>query len=122
MSRALLGLLLFVAILTGICAGQRTALGQEQVRLQGEIVDMVSYMTKGGSVGPEEHAQQCAKKGEPIGLRTDDSELYLLVDDHNNPDPYDAAKALGGKRTAVTGKKVNKQGVASIIVEDVKGQ
>ena len=83
---------------------------------------MVSYMTKGGSVGPEEHAQQCAKKGEPIGLRTDDSELYLLVDDHNNPDPYDAAKALGGKRTAVTGKKVNKQGVASIIVEDVKGQ
>jgi len=108
-------------VLAGICAGQRSALGQEEVHLQGEIVDMVSYMTKGRSAGPEEHAQQCAKKGAPIGLLTDDSQLYLLVDDHNNPDPYDAAKALGGKRTAVTGKKFNKQGVASIVVEDVKG-
>jgi hypothetical protein len=109
-------------VLAAICTWPRTGLGQEEVHLQGEIVDMVSYMTKGGSVGLEEHAQQCAKKGEPIGLLTDDSQLYLLVDDHNNPDPYDAAKALGGKRTAVTGRKFNKQAVASIVVEDVKGQ
>ena len=109
-------------VLAGICAWPRSGLSQADVHLQGEIVDMVSYMTKGGSVGSEEHAQQCAKKGEPIGLLTDDSQLYLLVDDHNNPDPYDVAKTLGGRRTAVTGKKFNKQGVASIVVQDVKGQ
>ena len=83
---------------------------------------MVSYMTKGEGVAPEEHAQQCAKKGAPIGLLADDSQLYLLVDDHNNPDAYDVAKTLGGKHTAVTGTRFNKQGVASIVVEDVKGQ
>ena len=96
-------------------------MAQEEVHLKGEIVDVGSYMTQGSAVGADAHARECAKKGKPVGLLTDDGHLYLLVDDHNNPDPYDAAKALGGKRADLTGKRFAKQGVACIVVEEVKG-
>ena len=112
---------LLVMMLLGAYGWPHRGAGQENASVQGEIIDMVSYMTKGNGAAPEEYAQLCAKKGEPIGLLTDDGQLYLLVDDHNNPDVYDVAKTRGGKRTDVTGKKFIKQGVASIVVEAVKG-
>ena len=63
----------------------------------------------------------CAKKGVPIGVLTDAGEVYLLLDDHNNSDPYDAAKKLAGERAEISGAKFSKQGVASIVVSGVKG-
>ena len=57
-----------------------------------------------------------------LGILTDAGEVYLLLDDHNNPDPYDDAKKLAGEHAQVTGKKYVKQGVASIVVGGVKGQ
>jgi len=112
---------LLVMMVAGVSGWPRRGVGQQDAKVQGEIVAMVSYMTKGNS-SPEEHAQLCSKKGEPIGLLTGDGHLYLLVDDHNNPDGYDVAKTLGGKRADVTGKTFTKQGVASLVVEDVRGQ
>jgi len=96
---------------------------QEDVTVQGEVVDMACYMAK-GSKGPGHKAcaQMCAKKGVPIGVLTDAGEVYLLLDDHNNSDPYDAARKLAGERAEISGKKFNKQGVASIVVSGVKGQ
>jgi hypothetical protein len=44
-----------------------------------------------------------------------------LLDDHNNPDPYDATKKLSGARAETSGKKFNKQGVASVVVSGAKG-
>lgn len=94
---------------------------QEQVTVQGEIVDLTCYMTK-GSRGADHKgcAQQCAKKGLPIGVLTDGGDLYLLLDDHNDPEPYEAAKKIAGDRGEIAGKKVNKQGVDSIIVSSAK--
>jgi len=95
---------------------------QDEVTVQGEIIDMACYMAK-GSRGPSHKAcaQMCAKKGVPIGVLTDAGEVYLLLDDHNNPDPYDDAKKLAGERAEISGKKFNKQGVSSIVVGGTKG-
>ena len=101
----------------------RAAHAQEDVTVQGEILDMACYMAKGSKgAGHKACAQMCAKKGVPIGILTDAGEVYLLLDDHNNPDPYDDAKKLAGERAEITGKRFTKQGVASIVVGAAKGQ
>jgi len=102
--------------------GGGAALAQEDVTVQGEIIDMACYMAKGSrGAAHKACAQLCAKKGVPIGVLTDAGEVYLLLDDHNNSDPYEATKKLAGQRVEVSGKKFNKQGVASIVVGAVKG-
>ena len=98
-------------------------LAQDDITVQGEIVDMACYMSKGSRGSAHKScAQLCAKRGVPIGVLTDGGEVYLLLDDHNNPDPYEDAKKLAGNRAEVNGKKFNKQGVASIVVTTVKEQ
>ena len=94
---------------------------QEDVAVQGEIIDMACYMAKGAKGASHKAcAVLCAKKGVPIGILTDAGEVYLLLDDHNDPDPYDDAKKLAGERASINGKKYNKQGVASIVVASAK--
>ncbi|HVN85747.1 MAG TPA: hypothetical protein VMW17_12970 [Candidatus Binatia bacterium] len=95
---------------------------QEAVTVQGEILDMACYMAK-GSQGPSHKAcaQLCAKQGVPIGVLTDAGEVYLLIEDHDNTSPYEAAKKLAGVRAEISGKKFVKQGVASIQVSGAKG-
>jgi hypothetical protein len=95
---------------------------QEAVTVQGEIVDLACYMSK-GSKGAQHRAcaQMCAKKGVPIGVLTDGGDVYLLVDDHEDPEPYEAARKLAGDRAEVSGKKFAKGGVAAIVVNGAKG-
>jgi hypothetical protein len=115
-------------LLLALCAGFVLAAAagavraQEDVTVQGEIVDLACYMTK-GSKGPQHRAcaQMCAKKGVPIGVLTDAGDVYLLVDDHDDPDPYEALKKLAGDRAEVSGKKFVKGGVAAIMVTGSKG-
>ncbi|MBI3786516.1 MAG: hypothetical protein HY270_24265 [Deltaproteobacteria bacterium] len=96
---------------------------QEDLTVQGEIIDMACYMAKGSKGSAHKAcAQMCAKKGVPIGVLTDGGEVYLLLDDHNNSDPYDQAKKLAGEHAEITGKKFVKQGVASIVVSGAKAQ
>lgn len=108
-----------------VCAGGWPAAGRAQdadVTVQGEIVDLSCYMARGSrGAAHKSCAQMCAKKGVPIAVLTEGGELFLLLDDHNNPDPYDAAKKLAGERAEVSGKKFSKQGIASIVVGSVKG-
>lgn len=111
------------ALMLLLCGPLRPAMtnAQEALTVKGEIVDMACYMAK-GLKGPAHKAcaQLCARKGVPIGVLTDDGHLYLLLEDHNNTDPYDAAKKLAGERAEVSGKEFNKQGVASIVVSAAK--
>lgn len=95
---------------------------QGNVTVQGEIVDLACYLPK-GSRGPAHKpcAQMCAKRGAPLGVLTDAGDLYLLVDDHNAPEPYETAKKLAGDRAEITGNKVSRQGLAGIVVEAAKG-
>jgi hypothetical protein len=95
---------------------------QEAVTVQGEVLDMACYLAK-GKKGPEHKscALMCAKSGVPLGILTDSGELYLLIDNHDNNEPYEATKKLAGSRAEITGQKFVKQGMASIMVGGVKG-
>lgn len=121
MKRSAVAPCLFVLTAVTLLGWRAAAFAQDEVTVQGEIIDMACYMAK-GSRGPSHKAcaQMCAKKGVPIGVLTDGGEVYLLLDDHNNPDPYDSAKKLAGERAEVSGKKFSKQGVNSIVVGGIK--
>ena len=82
----------FAALLACLPLG---ADAQEEITVQGEIVDMACYMAK-GSRGPSHRvcAQKCAERGIPIGVLTDDGNLFLLLEDHSDEEPYENAKKL----------------------------
>ena len=111
-----------LTLIIGGLSGPGMGRAQEDATVQGEVVDLACYMAKGSKgAGHKACAQMCAKKGVPIGVLTDDGELFLLLDDHNSPEPYEAAKKLAGERAEVTGKKFSKPGIVSIVVSAVKG-
>jgi len=113
-----------VAILfaVGMLCSSAAARAQEDVTVKGEIVDLACYLAK-GKKGPEHKscAQMCAKGGVPMGLLTDNEELYLLIDDHANPKGYEAAKKLAGTNAEISGKKFVKNGMNSIVVNAASG-
>jgi len=99
-----------------------TANAQEEITVQGEIVDLACYLSK-GSKGPSHRvcAQKCAERGIPIGVLTDDGHVFLLLEDHSDEDPYEEAKKLAGERAEVKGKKFIKPGIEGIVVGEIKG-
>jgi hypothetical protein len=101
----------------------RPTAGQEQVTVSGEVVDLACYLSKG--LKGKRHkacAEMCAKKGLPLGVLTEAGDVYLLIEDHDNPGPYDTVKGLAGEQAEVSGKKFTKGGVQSILISSVKGQ
>ncbi len=95
---------------------------QDKVTLKGEVLDLTCYLSHGAKGG--EHracAQMCAKKGLPIGLMTDSAEVFLLIEDHDKPEAYNALKPLAGSRAEVVGKKFSKSGMNAIMVLESKG-
>jgi hypothetical protein len=98
-----------------------TATADEDVEVQGEILDMTCYLHK-GSKGRRHRAcaQACAEKGLPIGILTDDEQVFLLIEDHDNPEPYAAAAKLAGQKAALKGKKYSKGAVTAIMVTEAK--
>ncbi len=113
----------FVALACVIIAGiiPSPARAQEDVTVQGEILDMTCYLHK-GSKGRRHRAcaEMCAEKGLPIGILTDADEVFLLIEDHDDPAPYAAAAKLAGHKAALKGKKYAKGGVAAIMVTEAK--
>jgi len=97
-----------------------SALAGEKVT--GEIVDLSCYLahpaTSTGS-GHRKCAETCAKKGLPMGILTGEKEVYLLLEDHDNPKAYAAALAKAAQQATVDGRPVNLGGVRGIVVEAV---
>jgi hypothetical protein len=86
--------------------------------ISGEIVDMACYMS--GDEHGAKHAKcagMCVLNGAPMGLLTKDGTLYLVVADHADEKPYDAAKKLAGGNAKLTGKVTKKGGVQALILE-----
>lgn len=104
-------------------AAENPARGQEDISVEGEIVDLACYMSK-GSKGPSHRvcAQKCAERGIPIGVLTDDGKLFLLLEDHSDEEPYEDAKELAGYRAEVKGKKFSKPGIDGILVGEIEGK
>jgi hypothetical protein len=95
---------------------------QQEITVQGEIVDLACYLAK-GLKGPSHRtcAQKCAERGIPIGVLTDDGKLYLLLEDHSDDEPYEDAKELAGQRAEVKGKQFSKPGIDGLVVAEIKG-
>lgn len=116
-------LILAIVCFTALSTWAATpALAQEDITVQGEIVDLACYLSK-GSRGPSHRvcAQKCAERGIPIGVLTDDGNLFLLLEDHSDEEPYEDAKKLAGDRAEVKGKKFSKPGIVGIVVGEIKG-
>lgn len=92
-------------------------------KVTGEVVDMSCYLHHPESSTGNSHkkcAETCAKKGLPMGILTDDKQVFVLLEDHENPKGY--ATALEGAATTITveGTKVTQGGMSGIVVESVK--
>ncbi|HLK10499.1 MAG TPA: hypothetical protein VKW76_03900 [Candidatus Binatia bacterium] len=87
----------------------------------GEVVDLACYIpheSKGAS--HRKCADTCAKKGMPLGLLTDDNQLYLVLEDHENPKAYAQVKEKAAEKITVEGEKVSRGGMNAIVAEVVK--
>ena len=116
---------LALAALIGAAPALRASIAsaQEPVTVKGEIVDLACYLSK-GSKGKRHKtcAQLCAKKGLPIGVLSESGDVYLLIEDHDDPAPYESAKGFAGEQAEVTGKKFTKGGIQSILVSGAKAE
>jgi hypothetical protein len=93
----------------------------ESTTVQGEIVDMGCYLGHGAKGAKHKAcATKCIAGGMPMGLLTDDGELYLLTMNHDNHDPFDAAKQMAAETVRVTGPVHERDGMLSLEVTAVE--
>jgi hypothetical protein len=90
--------------------------------VSGEILDLACYLPhpqmKGQ--GHKKCAETCVKKGLPMGLLTDDGQVYVILEDHDNPKPYAALKDKAAQKVTIEGDKVSQGGTQGIVVQAVK--
>ncbi len=88
---------------------------------KGEIVDIACYVPHGAKgAGHADCSKKCARSGQPIGLLTDDGALLLLLADHGDSKPFEAAKELAGSKAEVTGRLDTRDGMKAVTVTGVK--
>lgn len=91
--------------------------------LTGEVVDLACYIPHPATSHGNSHrkcADTCLKKGMPMGLVTEDKQVYLLLEDHNNPKPYGELREKAAETVTVEGTKVAQGGVQGLVVDTVK--
>ena len=106
-----------------LLAGSLLAGARADDTVTGEVIDLSCYLHHPETSHGESHkkcAETCAKKGLPMGLLTDDKQVILLLEDHENPKGYATALEGAAKTITVEGTKVNQGGMAGIVVESVK--
>lgn len=88
---------------------------------KGEIVDTSCYLTHGAKGAKhKECATKCIKGGAPMGLLTEKGEVFLLLPDHDNGDPYEKAKDLAAETVTVKGDGAEKAGIHAIVVKSIE--
>lgn len=97
------------------------ALAQNTTTITGEVVDVACALKKGEGGKGEAHAKcamACAKKGQQVGIMTDDA-VYNVVGDYaanNNAKLLDFV----AKRVTVTGTVAEKDGQKTITIASIK--
>ena len=105
----------------GVVSAGRVARAADTVT--GEVVDLTCYMghpETGHGAGHRKCAETCAKKGLPMGILTEDKQVFLLLQDHDNPKAYADALSKPAETVTVEGNKVTQGGLTGIVVETVK--
>jgi len=121
MSRVAMALLLAGGMLAWGRANAPAADGAMET-LTGEVVDLACYIPHPTSRGNSHRkcADTCLKKGMPMGLVTEDKQVYLLLEDHNNPKPYGELREKAAETVTVEGTKVAQGGIQGVVVDTVK--
>jgi len=91
--------------------------------VSGEVVDMSCYMPHpetGRGRGHRKCAETCLKKGLPMGVLAEDGQLYLALEDHDQPKAYAELATKAAETVTVEGEKVTIGGVQGIVVEAVR--
>ena len=65
-------------------------------------------------------ADTCVKKGLPMGLLTEDKQVYLILEDHENPKAYAQLKDKAAETVTIEGNKVAGGGTQAFVVESIK--
>jgi type 1 fimbria pilin len=102
-------------------AGAVQAEGGEKVTLQGEILDMACYVSR-GATGAEHAkcAKACVKGGQPMGILAKDGTVYLLYASHEDGSAFNETKEFAGAQVELTGMVASKSGIKGIEVQSVK--
>jgi hypothetical protein len=82
----------------------------EETTVTGEVLDMACYLDHGAH--GEKHAdcaQKCISSGLPVGLKTTDGTVYLLIGEHK-PANQELAQ-YAAKTITVKGKLVSRDGI-----------
>jgi hypothetical protein len=119
-----LAVVLVVAVSTlAVGSGPAGAAEPALATISGEVVDLACYLPHPATGHGQAHrkcAETCAKKGLPMGIVTDDQQVFLLLENHDNPKAYAAAIAKPAEKVTIEGSKVTNGGLQAIVVEAVK--
>ncbi|HET9886570.1 MAG TPA: hypothetical protein VFR10_03590 [bacterium] len=96
----------------------------KSITVKGEVVDLVCYLDhEAQGAKHADCAKTCISSGLPVGIKTADGKVYMLVGDHKPLNEKLAAYAA--KTITIRGKAVSRDGFNMIenaeIVEETKG-
>ncbi len=80
------------------------------ITVKGEVLDMACYLDHGAH--GEKHADcaaKCIRSGLPVGVKTEDGKVYLLIGEHKPLN--DQLADLAGKTVTFHGKAVSRDGI-----------
>ncbi len=113
-----LGLICFTASFASAQSGMKNG---DKVTIQGEVLDMACYMSH--EAHGQKHAscaETCVKGGAPMGILDKDGNVYLVVEDHQNKDPYADMVNYAAKTVSVTGTYYDRGGTQGLVLESVE--
>jgi hypothetical protein len=99
------------------------AAGRAEDTVSGEVVDLACYLAHPATstgAGHRKCAETCAKKGMPLGILTEDKQVVLLLEDHDDPKPYAQVKEKAAQKVTVRGEKVSQGGLTGIVTRAVE--
>jgi len=92
----------------------------EMTTLQGELVDLVCYLDQGAKGASHKAcAAKCAGMNLPVGLLTNDGDLYLVLAADHKP-TGDLCKGKMVNIVSITGKVADKGGLKAIFASEIK--
>ncbi len=95
----------------------------EKVTVKGEVLDMACYMHQESRGAKHAScAASCINNGAPMGVIDDKGNVYLMVEDHQNAQPYADMKNHAAETVNVTGTYYNRGGTQGLVVEKVESQ
>jgi hypothetical protein len=114
--------LLVALAATGLLLGVPSVRADDTIT--GEVVDLACYIghpdESGRGPSHRKCADVCLKKGMPMGILTDDKQIFLLLEDHDNPKPYEQIRQKAAETVTVEGRKATKGGVQALVVGAMK--